>query len=212
LSHEVAAGYQIGTPEFSRHDKTPYGCADSLIGTCQARAAQYDQCTCGAFAQHFFFAMRGCLAPVSWPESRQRPQRSPGPSGPLEVSRSLRRKRLQVLSPQGQPGASPGGAGVGRGRPRRGTPARNSRLEFAATASPASTGGRAPGRALGAPPLQEAYFVAAASDSWWQFGRARKTSLRDRHAVRLSKLPDVAALALEWPSAARTVALLSRRG
>src|SRR5262245_1639505 len=85
-------------------------------------------------------------------------------------------------------------------RRRRRTPSRSSHLEFAATASPASAGGSAPRRALGAPRFQEACFVAVASDAGWQFGRARKTSLRDRHAVRLSKLPDVAALALEWPS------------
>src|SRR5262249_14545666 len=72
--------------------------------------------------------------------------------------------------------------------------------------------GSAAGRALGARRFQEAYFVAVASDSNWQFGLARKTSRRDWHAVRLSKVPGVPALALEWPSAARTVARLARRG
>ena len=154
--------------------------------------------------------MRGCLAP-SLPESRPHPQRSPGPSGHLEVSRSLRRKRPPVLSSQGQPGTSPVSAGVDRDRPRRRTPSRSRRLEFAATASPASTGGRAPGRALGAPRLQEAYFVAVASDSSWQFGLARKTSLRDRHAVRLSKLPDVVSVGTRVTQRRQTVAPLARR-
>jgi|SRR6516162_7488585 len=84
-------------------------------------------------------------------------------------------------------------------------------LELAATTSPASTGSSAAGRALGPPRFQEAYLVAVASDSCWQFGLARKTSSRDRHAVRLSKLPDVMAVTLESHSSARIVALLARR-
>src|SRR5262249_3416771 len=95
---------------------------------------------------------------------------------------------------------------------RRTTPCTVKQLELAATASPASTGGSAPGRAFGARRFPEAYFVAVASDSNWQFGLARKTSRRDWHEVRLSKVPGVTALALEWPSAARTVARLARRG
>ena len=100
-----------------------------------------------------------------------------------------------------------------RSRPRkRRAPSRSSSLELAATASPASTGGGAPRRALGAPRFQEAYFVAVASASSWQFGLARKTSLRDRHTVRPSKLPDVVSVGTRVVQYRQTVAPLARRG
>jgi len=105
------------------------------------------------------------------------------------------------------------GAGVGRDRPRRRrTPSRSSRLELAAAASPASTGGRAPGRALGAPRFQEAYFVAVASDSCWQFGLACQTSWCDGHPVRLSKLLNVAGVSAGVAPCRQTVAPLATRG
>src|SRR5262249_34694165 len=105
------------------------------------------------------------------------------------------------------------GAGVGRDRPRRRrTPSRSSRLELAAAASPASTGGRAPGRALGAPRFQEAYFVAVASDSCWQFGLACQTSWCDGHPVRLSKLLNVAGVSAGVAPCRQTVAPFATRG
>ncbi len=109
--------------------------------------------------------MRGCRAPASSPEPRLHPQ-LPRPM------RNLARRAPEWAGPT----------------TARRTPSRSSRLELAAAASPASTGGPAPGRALGAPRFQEAYFVAVASDSCWQFGLACQTSWCDRHAVRLSRV------------------------
>ena len=113
-------------------------------------------------------------------------------SGPFGTPRSVARRSYKATaSPQlPRPVRNlPGGRRSGsRPTKARRTPSRSSRLELAAAASPASTGGRAPGRALGAPRFQEAYFVAVASDSCWQFGLACPTSWRDRHAVRLSNV------------------------
>src|SRR5262245_5985000 len=67
LSHKVAAGYQIGTSEFSRHEKTPYGCSDSLIGDGSSKGRHnIISDTGGAFAQQFLLAMCGCLASASF--------------------------------------------------------------------------------------------------------------------------------------------------
>ena len=137
-------------------------------------------------------------------------------SGPFGTPRSVARRSYKATaSPQlPRPVRNlPGGRRSGsRPTKARRTPSRSSRLELAAAASPASTGGRAPGRALGAPRFQEAYFVAVASDSCWQFGLACQTSWCDRHAVRLSKLLDVAGVSAGVAPCRQTVAPLSTRG
>src|SRR5262249_17919828 len=106
-------------------------------------------------------------------------------------------------------GPRPAGAGVGsRPTKARRTSLGSNRLELPAAASPASTGSPAPGRALGASRFQEAHFVAVASDSCWQFGLACQTSWCDRHAVRLSKLWDVAEVSAGVAPCRQTVAPL----